>query len=161
MQIRKATQNDTRELIKLFIKFNNYARRYSSALLIKIRAYKDIKRAAEEQIKEYLSKPDNIAFVADDNGILKGYITGEIKEKKHRVFNKEGYIANWFVEEDFQNKGIGRQLFKKLLEEFRKANCTHVQLDTRVENKRATATYEKMGFTKTLIVFFKSLKDLP
>lgn len=64
------------------------------------------------------------------------------------------------MEEDYQSQGIGKELFDRLEEEFKKAGCTHIGLDTHLGNKKAIEIYEHMGFTKRLVTFFKTLKNL-
>jgi len=39
-----------------------------------------------------------------------------------------------------------------------KAGCTHIGLDTHLENKKAIEIYEHMGFQKRLVTFFKLLR---
>ena len=160
MKTRKALQSDRDQLIKLNIEFNKYTQAHLSPALAKMRASKDIQKKAEDNIDKDLSEANYFTYVAEKNGKLCGYICGEIIEKKHNVYDKEGYIKNWFVEEEFQSKGIGRQLFNILINEFKKQDCTHLALDTNVENKKAIEIYEKNGFKKRLFVFFKPLKDL-
>ncbi|KKP29924.1 MAG: Ribosomal-protein-alanine acetyltransferase [Parcubacteria group bacterium GW2011_GWA2_31_28] len=101
-----------------------------------------------------------MVFVASENEVLKGFISGEIKYKEYRVYNKEGYVGDWFVENAYQGQGIGKALFDMLVKEFIKANCTHIALDTHLENEKAIKIYEDRGFIKRLVTFFKPLKDL-
>ncbi len=159
MEIRKITPQDKKELKRLIKEFESDEGNLSE-LQRKIRAYRDLDEMTNETAEKYLSKPGYIVFVADLNGKLIGYSRGEIKEKKHRVYNLEGYVGEWFVERDYQNQGIGKKLFDKLIGEFKKAGCTHITLDTHLENKKAIEIYEHMGFTKRLVTFFKPLKDL-
>ncbi|HUQ84865.1 MAG TPA: GNAT family N-acetyltransferase [Candidatus Limnocylindrales bacterium] len=158
MQVRRITPDDRKELVKLIIDFENSSQNLLSPLQAGMRAYKDLQGMAEEKAKKYLSKPSYLVFVVDENGSLKGYISGEIIEKKYRIYNKEGYVENWFVEKDYQNHGIGKELFETLIKEFEKSDCTHINLDTNINNKRAIDIYEHMGFTKRLVTFFKPLK---
>jgi len=160
MQIRLAVIQDKKELTRLIKEFENFTK-FLSEKQRQIRAYKDLEKMAQETAEKYLSQPEYIVVVADENGVLKGFICDEIKMRKYRIYNKEGYVEKWFIERDYQDQGIGKELFNKLEEEFKKAECTHIGLDTHLENKKAIRIYEHMGFTKRLITFFKHLKDLP
>ena len=110
-------------------------------------------------IKQYDERPLNYS-VADENNMLLGFISGEINERKNKVYNREGYVIGWFVKDGSQNHGVGKKLFDALREEFTNADCTHIGLDTNIENTHAIQIYEHMGFTKKLVTFFKPLKDL-
>lgn len=160
MQIRKTTLGDTRELARL-IKELETSDDYLSEEKRQIRAFSNLDKAAEKAAKRYISQPEYISFVADENGSLKGFIAGEIKQKKYRVYNKEGFVELWFVEPKYQNHKIGKKLLDMLVKKFKEAGCTHVGLDTHLENTKAIHIYEHMGFTKRLLTFVKPLKDLP
>ena len=161
MQIRKATPHDKKELTRLLKEFSiDFATKILSEKQTRIRAYKNPNKWVEETVEHYLSQPEHIVFVADEHEILKGFIEGEVKEHKDKVYDREGYISKWFMEEEYQNSGIGKQLFTRLVEEFKKMDCTHIGLDTHLENTQAIRIYEHMGFTKRLITFFKPLKNL-
>jgi len=159
MQIRKAKHGDKKELIKLIKAFET-ADEFLSTEQHKIRLYKDVDAMAQETTEKYLSEPAWIVFVAEEKGKLIGFICGEIKEKKYKLYNKEGYITGWYVEDTHKGKGLGKQLFVTLVDAFKKAKCTHLALDTHIENVKAVAIYEHMGFRKRLYNFYKPLQDL-
>ena len=50
------------------------------------------------------------------------------------------------ISDDFQGKGLGRQIMKILIDDGRKVGCAGIELTTLLYNKRAFALYEKMGF---------------
>jgi len=162
MQIRLASTRDMTEMIKLLKEFTiDRPKQTLSEKQHRIRAYKEQDKMLRETAVKYTSQLKYTVFVAEENGKLIGYIAGEIVNRKYKVYNKEGYVINWFVEEARQGQGTGRKLFDKLIESFKKAGCTHIGLDTHVKNEKAIVIYEHMGFTKRLVTFFKALKDLP
>ncbi len=59
------------------------------------------------------------------------------------------YIGHLGVARDWRGRGIGRQLVEFLLDEGRARNCPRAALDVSVENPRAQALYERMGFSVT------------
>ncbi len=159
MQIRKAIPSDEKELMRLIKAFET-ADEFLSEEQHKIRVYKDLDSMTQETAGKYLSDPAYIIFVAEENGVLIGCVCVEIREKKYRLYSKEGYITGWYVEDAYKGKGIGKELFTNLVEALKKAGCTHLALDTHVENEKAVAIYEHMGFTKRLYNFYKPLQDL-
>ena len=50
------------------------------------------------------------------------------------------------ISDDFQGKGLGKQIIKILIDDGRNAGCTGIELTTLLYNKRAFTLYEKMGF---------------
>jgi ribosomal protein S18 acetylase RimI-like enzyme len=159
VQIRKPTPNDVKELARL-IKGLEQSDTYLPEKKKRMRAFSDLDKAAEEAAQRYISRPRHISFVADGRDHLKGFIAGEIHERKYRIYNKEGYVTLWYVQPDSQGNKIGKELFNTLVDEFKKVGCTHVGLDTLIENTKAIEIYEHMGFTKRLIVFFKPLERI-
>ncbi len=160
MKIRRATGSDKRDLIALLLDFYHLSQKAVTEKQAKFRAYKDPHKTAEENANKYLF--DNyICFVGEEGEVLVGFIVGQIKEKEDRVYGKEGFVEKWFVAKNHQNEGIGKELFNKMEEEFKKADCTHILLDTHVENAHALQIYENMGFNKRLVTLFKTLKNLP
>lgn len=159
MQIRTATWEDKKELISLLIEFDLSIHERLTKKHNNMRAYKDMEKTMSAVIEKYLLYPFYYFFVVDDNGILKGYISGEIRQKQYKLYSKEGYIKEWFVRKHYRKNGIGKKLLNKLLKMFKKDGCTHIALDTHVENKEAIQLYLDMGFTQRLITFFKPLKS--
>ncbi len=157
MKIRKTNSNDKKELAKLIIELET-SDDYLSKKQQQVREFSDLDKAAEKAAERYVSQPEYASFVADENGSLKGFIAGEIKKKNYRVYNKEGYVELWFVKPTYQDKGVGKKLFDMLVEKFQKAGCTHITLDTHLENTKAIKIYEHLEFTKRLITFFKPLR---
>jgi ribosomal protein S18 acetylase RimI-like enzyme len=45
-----------------------------------------------------------------------------------------------------RGKGYGRVLFELILDEVRRLSCTHVFLEVRMDNSRAIALYQSLGF---------------
>ena len=88
---------------------------------------------------------------------LEGFICGQVKVKKNRFYHTEGYIQNWFIEENLQSRGVGKALLDALTLEFKKAGCTHLDVDTHLENTKAIEIYEHLDFHKRLVTFFKIL----
>lgn len=158
MQIRKAEAKDKEQLVKLLVAFDKQSQRYLTKEQIKFRQYTNLEKAMIEEVDEYFSSGSAI-FVADDDGRLVGLVVGNIKEKKNRVNNKEGFVEKWYVDATYQGKHLGKQLFARLEEYFKEAGCTHLALDTHIKNEAAIKIYDHMGFTKRLVTFYKVLKD--
>lgn len=159
MQIRKAQIEDKEKLIKLLLEFYNSTQNSLSRIQAQFREYSDPHKVLGEEAENFISGVD-ICFVAEENEDVVGLVVGEIREKRGRVYNREGYIEKWYVTEKYQGQSVGKELFDRLVEEFKELGCTHIALDTHLENTKAIQIYEHMGFTKRLVTFFKPLKNL-
>ncbi len=159
MTIRRLEQTDKDQLAKLLREFYvDHKRRTFSQKLQSYEEYKDTNTVIEKTASDYLSNPKYIIFVAQNNNELLGYICGEIKEKPHKKLDKEGYIQDWFVSEQYRAKDIGKALFDALVNELKNRNCTHLVLDTFTENKKAIDIYHAMGFEDRLLTLIKKIQ---
>jgi ribosomal protein S18 acetylase RimI-like enzyme len=86
-----------------------------------------------------------------------GYITGNINERKSRVFDKEGYIEDWFVEENDQGKGVGRKLMEELIKEFKNKGVNYLKLGVYAGNDKIIQMYRLMGFIDSDLALVKRL----
>ena len=59
-----------------------------------------------------------------------------------------GFLEDVFVDADYRNKGIGKQLVEKAIVEARSRNCYKLIGDSRFENEAAHRFYERLGFKK-------------
>ena len=159
MQIRKTIPSDKENLVELLVKFHKFTQKNLSKNQANFREYTDTGKMSEGEAERFATQENCIAFVADENDKLVGFIAGEVKEKKNRVYDRAGHIEKWFVKEEYQNHGVGKELFARLVDEFERLRCTHLELDTHWENQKAIQIYESLGFTKRLVTFFKILKS--
>ena len=160
MKIRKASAGDAEKLVILLTHFETGTRTRLPKQLLQIRAYKNTAEAIRNKVEELFSNQKCFTFIAEERDQSAGFIFGEIKEKKEKVYDKEGYVDSWYVEPEYREAGTGKLLFDSLVEEFKKADCTHIALSVHFDNTKAIQIYERMDFTKRVISFIKPLKDL-
>lgn len=160
MIIRNATTTDKEQLVQLMHEFDDYY--YDEHIFteeyLPFWKYKNKQKIFEETATEWLSDPSYLVFVSEENNELTGYIVGHVKERSPRVLDKEGHIDDWFVSKNWRHKGIGRQLYKKLLEEFKKHNCNRLGLLTNIRNKPTIDFYHKLGFIDESLTLVKELE---
>lgn len=155
MTVRKAVTSDEKQLAALLIKFDRDTQAALSPAQAKYRAYSDPIKTLGELAERYVSNPENIVFVAEEAASIRGFICGQVIEKSGRTYSREGYVDNWYVESAFQNQKVGKRLFDALTAEFARSGCTHIGVDTHLENESAINIYEHMGFAKRLVTFYK------
>jgi len=115
MKIRKIKQTDEPQLFmliyKFYIKYNR--QQLFSKELLELEAYKNIEKVMKNTARRYINNKKYLVFVAEKDKNLIGYICGQIKYKPDKIFNKEGYIEDWFVDETYRNQKIGKSLFNR------------------------------------------------
>lgn len=159
MTIRKIKPSDKPQLFNLLYKFyvKHNRQKIFSKELIEFEAYKNIEKVMKNAARQYVHNKKYLTLVAEEDEKLVGYICGNIKSKPHKIFDKEGYIEDWFVEEEYRNKKIGKTLFNALINEFKKMNCSHITTDAYAINKHAIGIYHKMGFIDFVLKMIKKL----
>lgn len=157
MVVRRSVSSDKDQLLVLFKKFDNYLKKLFSEEFFPFTIYKDKDRTFSNILELWLTNPEYFIFVAEENNQIIGYICGTVKNKPLRVLNKEGSIEEWYVEEKYRGKGMGKQLYEELLKEFKKAGCTHLGLRVYTANNSAINIYRKMGFIDSELTMVKSL----
>jgi ribosomal protein S18 acetylase RimI-like enzyme len=147
VKIRKATQHDIEDILKLKIKLKNQD--------IKTDPYLKPVDEAEDIYKKYLvhdlkmQNIDRIILVAVEDGKIIAYIRGLLVKTLH-IFNVKlrGIIDNLYVEEKYRKKGIAKKLIDELIKWFKEKNVDVMTLHVYPHNSRAIALYKKFGFNK-------------
>jgi GNAT superfamily N-acetyltransferase len=157
MEIRRATIQDKNKIVTLMDEFNNYYydNNIFSEEFLPFWEYKDKQAIFDETAQEWLTKSEYMLFVAEENGEIIGYICGQVKERKPRVLDKEGYINDWFVKEGKRKKGVGMKLYKTLIEQFKEQKCNRLGLLTNTRNKETIDFYHKLGFIDESLTMVK------
>jgi GNAT superfamily N-acetyltransferase len=85
--------------------------------------------------------------IADGDGELAGFVTTEIDEPP-TVFDRPVRlcVGDIYVREPNRGDGLARALIDRAAERARETDCAELALDVDVDNERATAFYEKLGF---------------
>jgi GNAT superfamily N-acetyltransferase len=96
-------------------------------------------RTGIEHWIDYLAE-NGIAFVAEKDGRIIGHAVLVPTEDGKEV------DVTIFVHQDFQNRGIGQQLMKVVIDYSKKKGYKGMMLVTERTNKRAIHVYKKLGF---------------
>ena len=93
----------------------------------------------EIYLKDAYTNPFNYIYVYEIDGVVVGYIS--------YTFDEEiAEMLNFCVDDTMQNKGIGTQLLKYSIEEFRTKNGSSIILEVNSKNSNAINLYQKNGF---------------
>lgn len=97
-----------------------------------------ISRRAIENWVEYLAEY-GFAIVAEKDGRIVGHLV--------IVPTEDGKVdLTIFIHQDYQNRGLGQQMMKLIIDYCRKAGFKGIMLVTERTNARAIHVYKKMGF---------------
>lgn len=85
--------------------------------------------------------------LADVDCELTGFVTTDVDESP-TVFDRPDrlIVGDIYVREPYRGTGLARDLLLRAVERARETGCTELALDVDVDNERAIAFYEKLGF---------------
>ena len=137
MGIRKATQNDLLEYVKLR---KEDILEYSKIVNEKVTSDDE---KLKKEFNGLMNSKDNIIIVAEDENNLIGYLNGSLL---NNIWQESGYIDDLFVTREFKRKGIGTQLIKKFIEYLKVKKIKKCKLGVDIKNINAISLYNKLGF---------------
>ena len=94
---------------------------------------------APQNFEDYMKSPLHHFWGAFNRNTLIGFIL-------FQVIDNEAEILTFAVDPEFQNRGIGRQLLKTAVGEFKNNNLEFVFLDVARNNRPANSLYLSLGF---------------
>lgn len=156
MIIRPLKKSDDKQMLVLMDEFwNDYWRgEVLSENLKRLEKLKDVAKTMQDELAKYHKW---ITFIAEQDNELIGFIVGDIDPKAHKVLDNQGYIEEFFVTEKYRHQGVGKELFDKLIDEFKVRGCKTLCTDTYVTNVKTIEYYKKLGFKERNIVFVRDI----
>ena len=107
-------------------------------------------------IQNYISERDKMILVAEIDSKVVGLISLVFLPRLNR--NKpEAWIPDFIIDQEYRNKGIGRELLKKGIEIARKEKCWRIRLETGLSRKGAQRFYKMMQMKPFALAFMRSL----
>lgn len=117
----------------------------------------------QQKLENYLNSDMYEVFVAEDNGIIAGFITLVLYESF--VLDKCMHVETLIIDENIRGKGIGAKLMAAAEKFAEETGCNLIELLT-LNNRRKDGThnfYEKLGFKDQdqaeLTYFIKMIKE--
>ena len=147
------------ELLRLLLELHNtYFHKNASTQIQQLRAETNMEQAYKEYIDQ-INKDDSWkVYLASSSDRIIGYIIGSIEKDGSLVFNTIGKLEDWYVEEAYREKGVGRELYLKLEDWYREKGCQQVLSDTWQDNMSSINAHKKLGFFVSGVMFGKILK---
>ncbi|ADQ67147.1 acetyltransferase [Halogeometricum borinquense DSM 11551] len=104
---------------------------------------------ANETVNDHVPDADTGAF-SDPETVPVGFVTTECSEAPS-VFDRTDRlcVGDIFVCEPYRGTGLANELVRRAAEDARERGCSELALDVDVDNGRAVAFYESLGFETT------------
>jgi GNAT superfamily N-acetyltransferase len=111
-----------------------------------------------EMYREWLSRPESFAFLAEDEEKPVGFVIG-FYEESHFMWEtgRVGHVDSFYVLPETRGQGVGRLLMEAAYAAMREAGASTVALEMVAGNEVARKFYEKEGFTTTFVQMHRSL----
>jgi ribosomal protein S18 acetylase RimI-like enzyme len=94
-----------------------------------------------------LSEPDNIFLIAESESIPIGYAQLIMNSKDETINrNKPLEIRRIYASQEYQGRGVGKELMQATIREARQRGCDCIWLGVWEKNQRAIDFYKKWGF---------------
>lgn len=151
MHIRPATEADVPAALKMVDHLAKLHEKWDAARY-------DYKPGIGEMYRKWLTtrakdSAGSVFLVADqerpiaDVPFVVGFVVGTI-EKPIPIYRIErfGFIHDMWVEPEYRNEGLGRQLAMMAIERFKQLGVTQVRLETAAANEVARKMFESCGF---------------
>jgi aminoglycoside 6'-N-acetyltransferase I len=92
--------------------------------------------------------PMAILVSENDDGALTGFL--EVGLRSHadgcNSARPVGFVEGWFIQEEFRNRGIGRELMRSAEDWARAQGCLEMASDVLIDNERSHRAHEALGF---------------
>ena len=96
--------------------------------------------------------PRSVFLVAEREGRLVGFIVATV-EKEIPIYRLDefGFIHDLWVEPEYRNEGVARQMTMLLIERFREIGVKQIRCDTAAQNEMARKLFASCGFRPSVI----------
>jgi ribosomal protein S18 acetylase RimI-like enzyme len=145
MDIRPATAADVPAVVKMVRKLCELHQSWDPA---RYTFREDVERMYHSWLTDRATDPRAVFLVAErqERGPVAFLIGGVEREIRIYKLEKYGFIHDLWVEEDYRNEGLGRQLVMRAIERFRELGVPQVRLDTAAANDAARKLFASCGF---------------
>ena len=122
---------------------------------------KDVDPMNFDEFKTELSNSNNIYLIAEFKNEIVGICFSQIKEISNNKIMKDRkilHIENICVDENHQKKGIGKKLYKQIVQLAKEKNIDNIELMVWGFNKNAINFYKNLGMNIKNLKFEQKIK---
>jgi aminoglycoside 6'-N-acetyltransferase I len=106
----------------------------------------------KSEMLDIFANPDSqVVFVADSgNGRLLGFLEASIRPFVEDCHSDQvGYLEGWYVEPEYRESGIGRELVIQAEGWARERGCTEMASDAEIGNQISLTAHQSLGYEET------------
>ena len=125
--------------------------------------YKDVDPMDFEKFRTELSNSNNIYLIAELENEIVGICFSQIKEISNNKIMKNRkilHIENICVDENHQKKGIGKKLYKQIVQLSKEKNIDNIELMVWRFNENAIKFYKNLGMNIKNLKFEQKISSL-
>lgn len=125
--------------------------------------YKDVDPMDFEEFRTELSNSNNIYLIAELENEIVGICFSQIKEISNNKIMKNRkilHIENICVDENHQKKGIGKKLYKQIVQLAKEKNIDNIELMVWGFNENAIKFYKNLGMNIKNLKFEHKISSL-
>lgn len=144
MQIRPATADDVQAVLPMVAKLAALHEQWDS---VRYDYKPDVASMYNRWLTARATDPRSVFLVAQRESRLIGFLIATI-EGTIPIYRlaETGFIHDLWVEPDYRNEGIGRQMTMLAIEKFREKGIRQIRLETAAANEAARGLFSSCGF---------------
>ncbi len=153
IKIRQYCDDDFEQVFRLIDDFQNLMVEIDTRKISKPFDSLDCCKKYLNQLLMDCAEREGIFYLALDNEKIIGFVQGIIDRHKDDTIytlthtpGAHGWIGELYIEPEYREQGIGKQLIEEIAEYFKENGCVNVRLNAMSDNIKAIAAYEKLGF---------------
>ena len=164
MEIRPATPRDVPAVLPMVGRICAFHERLDAA---KYAVLENPGAMYESWLLARSEDPRSVFLVADagpahagsSGRVLAGFLIGSVSEEIpiYRI-EEVGFIHDLWVEEQYRNEGIARQMTMQAVQRFREIGVPQVRLDTAADNEAARNLFRACGFRPSAVEMLLELE---
>jgi len=156
MTIRSATSEDIAGVIPMVAKIAALHESWDPAKY----GYKpNVAQMYQGWMTSRANDPRSVFLVAERESKLVAFLVGTVE---HEIpiyrLDEFGFIHDLWVEPEYRNEGIARQMTMLAIEKFRAIGVKQIRLDTHAKNDAARALFTSCGFRASVTEMLLELK---
>jgi ribosomal protein S18 acetylase RimI-like enzyme len=155
MEIKKAEEKNFEQIANLHLYLISHLKSSNN------KRYKNSNAEKERFLKKlnnYTKNHKILIIIAEEKDTTIGYAIGKINNyPKFIKYEKYGEIYEIVIDPNYQNKGIAKQLIKKLITFFQENNIKSLELTVDSNNTQAIKAWEHLGFKEQLKTMQKEI----
>ncbi len=160
MTIRPATPDDVPAVLPMVEKVSALHEEWDAA---KYPFRANIPRMYDEWLRRLAVDRRGVFLVAEAASPAKvvGFIYGSVEREIPIYRVKEyGFLHDLWVEPEYRNEGLARQMVMLAVEKFKEMGVKQVRCDTAMKNEAARKLFERCGFRASVVEMLMELRPV-